>query len=303
MQNPSDVRIAFLGVGLMGAPMAERLLKAGFSVIVWNRSRAKAQALEPSGASVAETAAQAARGADVIITMLSDGPAVEAVLFGEGGVAAAAKPGAVFIDMSSANPDEAREHSVRLEALGFGHIDAPVSGGVAGAEAGTLAILAGGEAQLIERLAPVFKAMGRVTRVGPSGAGQVAKLANQQIVAVTLGALSEAMVLVEAAGGDRRAFRDAIRGGFCESRILELHGGRMVERDFQPGGPSKHQLKDLRNVLKAAAGVNLSLPLTESVTASFDALCETGVGAELDHSALLLQVELLNGKPAPEVKS
>lgn len=285
-------KIAFLGTGLMGTPMANRLLDASFDVTVWNRNSTKSTPLAKKGAKLAQSAAEAAETADVIITMLTDGPAVRDVLFDQG-AAAALKNGRTVIDMSSISPDFAREHAKRLKAIGANHIDAPVSGGVVGAQEGTLAIMAGGDEGIIAGLADVFKPMGRLTRVGPSGAGQLAKLANQQIVAVTIGAIAEAMVLVEKGGGSRAAFRDAIRGGFCESRILELHGKRMIERNFEPGGTSRIQLKDLNSILDTASDLSLSLPLTETVREAFAAFVEEG-GGEKDHSALLLHLEKLN---------
>ncbi|KAB2709899.1 2-hydroxy-3-oxopropionate reductase [Ochrobactrum intermedium] len=288
-------RIAFLGTGLMGAPMAGRLLDAGFDVTVWNRNSTKSAPLVGKGAKLAQTAAKAGENADIVITMLTDGPAVRDVLF-EQGVAAVLKKGSIVIDMSSISPDFAREHSKRLEATGVNHIDAPVSGGVVGAQEGTLAIMAGGDEAVIAILADVFKPLGRLTRVGPSGAGQLAKLANQQIVAVTIGAIAEAMVLVEKGGGSRAAFRDAIRGGFCESRILELHGKRMIDRNFEPGGTSRIQLKDLNSILKTAGDLSLKLPLTETVREAFATFVEDG-GGEKDHSALLLHIEKLNDAP------
>ena len=288
--------IAFLGTGLMGTPMVRRLLGAGFAVTVWNRDGSKAEALAADGAKVAPTAAEAVRGADVVFTMLSDGTAVGDVLFGQG-AADALKPGAVVVDTSSIAPKLARAHAEKLAARGIAHLDAPVSGGTVGAEAGTLAIMAGGDAAVVERLADVFAPLGRVTHVGPSGAGQVCKLANQQIVAVTIGALAEAMVLVAAGGASRAAFREAIRGGFAESRILDLHGARMVERRFEPGGPSRLQLKDLDTVLALAAdlNLNLTLPLTQDVREAFAGFVAGG-GADLDHSALLLHLEAQNPK-------
>jgi len=285
-------KIAFLGTGLMGAPMASRLLDAGFDVTVWNRNGAKAAPLAENGAKLAQSAAEAAETVDLVITMLTDGPAVRDVLFDQG-AAAALKKGSAIIDMSSISPDFAREHTKRLKAIDINHIDAPVSGGVVGAQEGTLAIMAGGDEAIIAGLADVFKPMGRLTRVGPSGAGQLAKLANQQIVAVTIGAIAEAMVLVEKGGGSRAAFRDAIRGGFCESRILELHGKRMIDRNFEPGGTSRIQLKDLNSILKTASDLSLSLPLTETVREAFAAFVDEG-GGEKDHSALLLHLEKLN---------
>lgn len=287
-------RIAFLGTGLMGAPMARRLLAAGFVVSVWNRDIRKAEALMGDGATLAATAAEAVSGADVVITMLSDGHAVADVLFSTG-VAEALKPDAVVIDMSSIAPPMAKNHAGRLAERGIALVDAPVSGGVVGAEAGTLAIMAGGEASVIEGLSDVFAALGRVTHVGPSGAGQICKLANQQIVAITIGAVAEAMMLVEAGGASREKFREAIRGGFAESRILELHGARMVERRFEPGGPSRLQLKDLNAVAAMAAEFALDLPLTADVRTAFEAFVADGNG-EKDHSALLLHLEKINAR-------
>jgi len=286
--------VAFIGTGLMGGPMARRLLGAGFSVTVWNRSVDKAEALVADGAVVAASPADAAKGADIVITMLSDGKAVGEVLF-EAGVAEALKMGAVVIDSSSIAPPIAREHSSRLQALFIHHVDAPVSGGVPGATAGTLAIMAGGDEALIADLADVFAPMGRLTYVGPSGAGQLCKLANQQIVAITIGAVAEAMMLVEAGGASREGFRNAIRGGFAESRILELHGERMVKRNFVPGGPAKFQLKDLNGVLATAKDLSLTLPLTQQVTREFDDFVGDG-GADIDHSGILLYLEKLNNR-------
>ncbi|MBD9527800.1 NAD(P)-dependent oxidoreductase [Paracoccus sp. PAR01] len=297
----SGVKIAFLGTGLMGAPMVRRLLGAGFPVTVWNRASEKAQALAADGAVVATDPVQAVTGANVVFTMLSDGHAVANVLF-EQGVARALASGAIVIDTSSIAPAMARDHAARLAELGIAHVDSPVSGGVVGAQAGTLALMAGGDADVIAGLAEVFAPLGRLTHVGPSGAGQVCKLANQQIVAVTIGAVAEAMMLVQAGGADRAKFRDAIRGGFAESRILELHGARMVERNFAPGGPSRLQLKDLNAVADLAAATDLTLPLTEVVRSAFTDFVASGHG-DTDHSGLLLHLERLNAAiPAEESK-
>lgn len=285
-------RLAFLGTGLMGAPMARRLLAAGHQVTVWNRDLIKAQALVSDGAVLAETAAAAVKDCEIVFTMLSDGRAVDAVLF-DNGVAEALAKGAVIVDCSSIAPPFAQDHSARLKALGFVHVDAPVSGGVVGAQAGTLAIMAGGDADVIDGLADVLAALGRVTHVGPSGAGQICKLANQQIVAITIGAVAEAMMLAEAGGASREKFREAIRGGFAESRILELHGARMVKRDFAPGGPSKLQLKDLDAVKAMADLFSLDLPLTRQVRHEFSDFVAAG-GGDTDHSGLLLHLEAMN---------
>lgn len=292
--EPSSTRIAVLGTGLMGAPMARRLAKAGYALTVWNRDASKAKPLEADGAVVADSAAEAVRGADVVFTMLTDGNAVGAVLF-ESGVVDALKEGAIVVDMSSIAPPIARDHAARLATRGISHVDAPVSGGVVGAEAGTLAIMAGGEADVVERLKDIFAVLGRVTHVGPSGAGQVCKLANQQIVAVTIGAVAEAMILVEAGGASREAFRNAVRGGFADSRILEIHGARMVERRFEPGGSSQNQLKDLNAVMALAEQLSLQLPLTSEVTREYTDFVAKGGGVK-DHSGLLLHLEDLNPK-------
>ncbi|MCC5960477.1 MAG: NAD(P)-dependent oxidoreductase [Rhodobacteraceae bacterium] len=285
-------QIAFLGTGLMGAPMVRRLLGAGFPVRVWNRDSAKAQALVADGAELADTPAQAVDGAGVVFTMLSDGHAVEDVLFTHG-TAAHLTAGTVVVDTSSIAPDQARDHATRLASRGIAHVDCPVSGGVAGADAGTLALMAGGAPDVIDRLAPVLAPLGRVTHVGPSGAGQVCKLANQQIVAITIAAVAEAMVLVQAGGADRAKFRQAIRGGFAESRILELHGGRMVARDFTPGGPARLHLKDLDSVAVLAQAQGLTLPQTNAVHQAFADFVANG-GGDADHSALLLHLEGMN---------
>lgn len=297
MTETAKRQIAFLGTGLMGAPMARRLLAASFPVTAWNRDISKAEPLAAAGARIAESPKDAVDGADVVFTMLSDGHAVEDVLFTRG-TAEALKKGAVVIDTSSIAPPMARDHARRLIELGVTHIDAPVSGGVVGAEAGTLAIMAGGDAEVIEGLSDIFAPLGRVTHVGPSGAGQICKLANQQIVAITIGAVAEAMMLVEAGGASREKFREAIRGGFAESRILELHGQRMVDRRFEPGGPSRLQLKDLNAVAAMAETYGLDLPLTSDVRHAFDAFVAAGNG-NLDHSALLLHLEKINDRKGP----
>lgn len=282
--------IAFLGLGLMGRPMAENLLQAGFALRVWNRSRDKAEGL--AGALVADSAAQAVANADVVITMVADGAAVEAVIFG-GSCAEAASPGTMFVDMSSIKPAEARDHAKRLKTLSLSHVDAPVSGGQGGAQAGELAIMAGGDRADFDRLAPVFAALGRATYIGPHGAGQLAKLANQAIVGITIGAVAEALLLASAGGADPGAVRAAITGGFADSRILTLHGQRMLERDFVPGGAVKNQLKDLNNVVEAAIDAGLRLPLAQASRDNFAALVDMD-GSDYDHSALLLWLEAIN---------
>ncbi len=287
-------RIAVLGTGLMGARMARNLLQAGHEVAAWNRSPAKARALAGDGAQASDSAAEAVMGADFVITMLSDGAATGAMI-GDNAVTDALREGAVWLDMSSIKPEEARAQAAHLQGLGFAHLDAPVSGGTKGAEAGSLAIMVGGEAAVFERAAPVFAAMGRPVHVGPAGAGQLAKLANQAIVAVTIGVVAEAMLLLQKGGADPAAVRHALKGGFADSVILQQHGERMTEGNFQPGGLSKFQLKDLENAMGEAGKYGLRLPLTGQLRDRFETLCREMDGGDLDHSAIYLELMRQNG--------
>jgi 2-hydroxy-3-oxopropionate reductase len=289
--NPSP-SIAFLGTGLMGAPMCQNLLSAGLPLTVWNRSLAKAEPLAKRGAVVADSPQSAVADADVVITMLSDGPAVSAVMF-EQGAADAIREGATHIDMSSIGADEAIEHAKRHAERGVRYLDSPVSGGTRGASAGELAIMAGGDAETFAAMQPVFAALGQATHVGPNGCGQLAKLANQVIVAITIGAVSEAFILAGGGGADRAKVREALQGGFASSRILTEHGQRMVDRAFEPGGPAKFQLKDLHNALSAADRLDLELPITKLLHGLFDAMVQSGKG-DMDHSGLLTHLEALN---------
>ncbi len=286
-------RIAFLGIGLMGAPMAERLIGASHALTLWNRTREKAEAVAARGARVAATPETAASGSNILITMLETGPVVETVLFGPAGAAAALESGALVIDMSSSPPPLARDHALRLAARGIAYLDAPVSGGVVGARAGSLAIMAGGKAEDFTRAKPIFDCLGRATLVGPAGSGQLAKCCNQAIVAITIGAVSEALLLAAASGADPAAVREALTGGFADSRILQLHGKRMIEREFVPGGRARVQLKDQDTIVAAARDAGLNLPLTECVTALYRDLVAQGRG-ELDQNALLLELERRN---------
>jgi 2-hydroxy-3-oxopropionate reductase len=281
--------IVFLGIGLMGNPMAARLAQAGNNVRAWNRTPAKAEALRAAGASPQPALAGAVGGADIVISMLESGSVVANVL---DAALPSLKPGALWIDMSSTQQGEALAFHARLQAQGIGFIDAPVSGGVVGAEAGTLAIMAGGSVQDFARAEPVLRAMGRPTLVGPAGSGQVAKLCNQLIVGATLDIVAEALLLAHAAGADPAAVRTAIRGGFAESRILEVHGQRMLDRNFMPGGQVKTQLKDMQNVLLAAANAGLELPVAALVTEHYRAIVDDYPAA--DQSAALLALEKIN---------
>ena len=286
--------VAVLGTGLMGGPMARNLAKAGYSVRAWNRSRAKAEPLAASGIAVCDNPVEAVTGAQFVITMLTDGAAVADVLFAQG-AANAMQEGAILIDMSSIRPDQARDHHSRLAQMVIAQIDAPVSGGTRAAEAGTLAIMAGGDADTFALAKPVLEAMGRPVLVGPSGLGQLAKLANQAIVATMIGVVGEAMLLMEKGGGDPAKLREALKGGFADGIILQQHGERMTTGNFAPGGRSIVQLKDIDNILAAAGELDLTLPLTEMQRERFHRLCHELGGSELDHSALYLELLDRNG--------
>ena len=282
--------IAVLGTGLMGAPMALNLLKSDYPVRAWNRSAEKALPLAEKGAEICASPAEAAAQAEFVITMVADGKAVADLLFHQG-AAEAMQSGTVFIDMSSIKPAEARDHAERLSEAGIACLDAPVSGGTRGAEAATLAIMAGGEEEAFDRAKPVLEAMGRPVRVGPAGAGQLAKLANQAIVAATIGVVAEAMLFAEQGGADPAALRDALKGGFADSIILQQHGERMTNGNFIPGGRSSTQLKDMDNILEEAARLNLELPLTEQMQRRYRHLVEELNGADTDHSGIYLELK------------
>lgn len=281
--------ITLLGTGIMGSRMSKRLIDAGHRLQVWNRTPAKAEALRGVGAQAMTSPALASADTDLVILSLSDGASAEAVLF-DGGAAAAMPVGCLVVDMGSNSPAAARAHAAKLEACGRRHLDAPVSGGPGGAEQGTLAIMAGGDPADFARAKPVLDKLGRATLVGPTGSGQLAKLCNQTIVALTIGAVAEALLLAQAGGADPAKVREALAGGYADSLILKVHGQRMLDRAFAPGGPSRLQLKDLHNILDAAASAGLHLPLAHHVTALYESLVANG-GGELDHSALFLELE------------
>jgi len=280
---------AFLGIGLMGKPMATRLAQAGYPLRVWNRSPAKADALRNVGARPCATLPEAVQDAAIVISMLEAGPVVGHVL---DAALAHLAPGTLWIDMSSTRQDEAVSFAGRLAARGCRFVDAPVSGGVQGAEQGTLAIMAGGAAEDVAQAEPVLQVLGTPRHVGPVGSGQVAKLCNQLIVGATINLVAEALLLAEAAGADAAAVREAIRGGFAGSRVLDVHGQRMLARDFVPGGKVSTQIKDQRNVLAAAAAAGVRLPLTDLVTRQYETIEIELAGA--DHAAALLALERIN---------
>ena len=285
-------KIAFLGTGLMGAPMCQNLLSADLPLTVWNRTQTKTEPLGKRGAEIADSPQSAVSDADVIITMLSDGTAVADIMFNQD-VVEAIRESATHIDMSSIGADEAIEHAKRHVKRGVRYLDAPVSGGTKGAAAGELAIMAGGDAKTFAEMQPVFATLGQATHVGPNGCGQLAKLANQIIVAITIGAVGEALILAGGGGADRAKVREALQGGFASSRILTEHGQRMVDRAFEPGGPARFQLKDLHNALSAADRLGLDLPITRLLHGLFNDMVQSGKG-DMDHSGLLTHLEALN---------
>lgn len=274
--------------------MVRRLSAAGHIVHIWNRSPEKAQALADI-AIVHPSPNTAVSNADITISMLSDGATTLAVLE-EQSVIDSTPENSLIINMGSVEPECDRHLAQLANSQNKRYLDAPVSGGVKGAEEGTLTILVGGYAKDLESARPVLEAMGRPNLLGPIGAGQTAKLANQLIVAITIGAVSEAFKLAESAGCDIAILQQALQGGFADSRILELHGKRMVDNNFEPGGRCQSQLKDLNNAMNLSRENNLSLPLATSVQASFKNLVEEHDGGELDHSAYYLW---LNKKATP----
>lgn len=281
----------------MGLPMARRLCAAGFETHVWNRTQSKAQALAAHGATVHADAALAVAGADIVISMLEHGGITDEVLFGQSvgqSVAQAMKQDALLLDMSSSKPREARDHAARLTALGVHHMDCPVSGGTVGAEAGALVMMAGGAAQDFERAQAVLKVFGRSTHVGPHGAGQLTKLANQMIVGGTIGVVAEALLLAERGGADMARVREAMMGGFADSRILQLHGERMAKRDFAPRGRLAVQLKDMRNAVDCANETGMDAPIVSFFEQLYAQAESHGLG-ELDHSGLFVELASRNG--------
>jgi len=285
-------RITFLGIGLMGAPMTRNLLTAGYPMTLWNRTASKCEPFAGE-ATIAGSPAEAVAGADIVITMLENGAVVEDVLVGQGALTAL-KSGALVIDMSSVQPSLARRLAGLAAEQGAGFVDAPVSGGTLGAADARLSIMAGGLEADVERARPVFEVLGKCTRIGPVGAGQLAKLANQAIVGITIGAVSEALLLAAKGGADPAAVREALMGGFAGSRILELHGQRMIDRDFAPGAPARIQLKDMRMILDEARAEGLTLPLAQQTHNEYLSLVANG-HSDVDHSGLLLELEHLNG--------
>jgi len=280
-------RIGFAGLGLMGRPMALHLFEAGADLAVWNRTRSVAEAFARPGIHVCASPAELAGRSDILVLMVADTAAVEQVLFAADGIAGGLRAGALVIDMGTTAAMPTREFAARLTRQGIDYIDAPVSGGEIGAIDASLTIMAGGSAAAITRARPLFAVLGtHFTHVGAVGAGQVAKAANQIIVGLNIGAVAEALALVEAAGVDPAKVREALLGGFAASRILEVHGQRMIDRSFKPGARITTQYKDMRQACELGALLGQPLPAAELGRDLFHRLIEQGDG-DLDHSALI----------------
>lgn len=282
----NDERVGLIGTGLMGAPMARRLLDAGVDLLLYNRTREKALAVAGDPERVFDSPARLAARADIVILVVADTPAVQQALSGPDGVLSSLAPGALVIDMGTTAVAATRALAEEVRDAGAEYVDAPVSGGVIGAEQGTLAIMAGGSEAAIARAMPLFEVLGsRVTRVGDVGAGQIAKAANQVIVGLTIAAVSEGLALAARAGADIGRVREALQGGFADSRILQVHGERMQRGEFPAGGRCSTQRKDLDQAMELAAQLGLELPVTALARDLYDRLIADGDG-DLDHSAL-----------------
>ncbi|MGM4911539.1 2-hydroxy-3-oxopropionate reductase [Rhizobium sp. 768_B6_N1_8] len=288
------MNIGFIGLGVMGRPMAEHLIDAGHTLHL-SRVKEASQHLVTKGGKATASAKAVAEASDIIILMLPDTPDVEAVLFGENGVAAGLSAGKLVIDMSSISPVATKEFARRIEALDCDYVDAPVSGGEVGAKAASLTIMIGGKDEAFERARPLLEKMGKnITLVGGVGDGQTAKVANQIIVGLTIEAVSEALLFAKRAGADPAKVRAALMGGFAASRILEVHGERMVKETFDPGFRISLHRKDMTLAVDAARALDLSLPNTAATQQLMNAAIANGDG-ERDHSALIRTLELAGG--------
>jgi 2-hydroxy-3-oxopropionate reductase len=288
-------RIGFVGLGIMGKPMASNLLAAGFPLTVYNRGQGPVAELVAGGATAGESPRDVATASDVVITMLPDSPDVEAVVLGPDGIAEGIRDGALYIDMSTIGPATSRKIAADLSERGVDSVDAPVSGGEPAAEAGQLSIMVGGTDQAVERARAIFDVLGKsATHIGPPGAGQVAKAANQVVVALTIQAVAEALTLARSAGVDPARVRDALLGGFAQSRILDLHGQRMLDRNYEPGFKLRLHRKDLAIALQLGREEHVPLFATAQAAELMDGLLAQGAG-DRDHAALVTLYEQLAG--------
>jgi 2-hydroxy-3-oxopropionate reductase len=286
------MKIGFIGTGLMGFPMAKNLIDKNLDLNVFSRTIEKAKPLEKFGAKISNSLSEAAKNADIVITMLTDDDAVEKVLSDQG-FQENLKKGSIVVDMSSIKPKIAIKYGNLLREKGINFLDAPVSGGTIGAEQATLAIMVGGDQKVFDQIKDVLKVMGNPTLVGPIGSGQVSKLANQIIVGVTIGAVAEAITLCEKAGVDGNKFIKALAGGFADGKILQNHGKRMINKDFSPKGKVSTHLKDMNNILECAGDFNTKLPISNLIKDMFKSLVENGNDND-DHSALYKEIKRRN---------
>lgn len=287
--------IGFIGTGIMGWPMAKNLATAGFNVTAFDKDTKRLGLLDDHGVKVAGSVPEAVTEKDAVVVMLNTGPVCDAVLLSEpGGALWAMRPGSLLIVMSSISVKTAVEQARRAQEAGIRYLDAPVSGGEVGAINAALSIMVGGEASDVEDARPLFEALGRPIHIGPTGTGQLTKLANQLTVASTIVAVAEALLLAEQGGANLERVREALLGGFANSRIMELHGRRMIAGDFAPGGTAIHQIKDTEAAIDLAADLDLRLPMLELTDSLFRDLVEHGDG-ELDHSAVILELRRRNG--------
>ena len=292
MKNDHPHKVGFIGLGLMGKPMCRNLIQAGIDLYVTNRSPQAREELAEAGAIALETPSQVAAITDIIIIMVADTGAVESVLLGENGIIHELRDNSLVIDMGTTSVTQTRRFAELISEKGGLYVDAPVSGGTIGAESGSLTIMAGGNKEAFERALPVLKILGdRITHVGAAGAGQVAKAANQVIVGLNIGAAAEALALAKAAGVDPAKVREALQGGFADSRILEVHGKRMVEGDYALGARCTTQRKDMHQAIELAATLGLEMPATALSRELYDQLIDKG-GADLDHSALFTLLDI-----------
>jgi len=293
--------VGFIGLGIMGTPMAGHLIKGGHRVFVHSRSSVPAELIDAGGIACASSR-EVAQKSDIVITMVPDTPDVEAVLFAEGGVAQGLSPGKIVVDMSSISPMATKRFATRINEHGCEYVDAPVSGGEVGAKAATLTIMVGGTEKAFNRVKPLFDLMGKnVNLVGANGDGQTTKVANQIIVALTIEAVGEALLFAAKAGADPAKVRTALMGGFASSRILEVHGERMVKRTFNPGFRIGLHQKDLNLALDSARQLGVSLPNTATCQELFNA-CTARGGAAWDHSAMVRALEVLANFEIGQVK-
>jgi 2-hydroxy-3-oxopropionate reductase len=293
-------KLGFIGLGIMGAPMAVHLAKAGHRLFVTTRSTVRDE-IKQAGATVCPNAKSVAEQADIVFLMVPDTPDVQTVLFADDGVAAGLTKGKTVVDMSSISPIETKEFAKRINALGCDYLDAPVSGGEVGAKAGTLTIMVGGPEATFEKVKPLFELMGKnITLVGGNGDGQTCKVANQIIVALNIAAVGEALVFASKAGADPAKVRQALMGGFAASRILEVHGERMIKRTFNPGFRISLHQKDLSLAMAGARALGVALPQTAGA-AQLMQVCAANGMEDLDHSATVRALELMANHPvAPD---